>query len=55
MVWKLKLVATATNGLAINFSGFKAGSTDVFALGVAIYECTNILNVWIPATASTTL
>ena len=41
--------------LASDFSGLEAGSTDVLALGVTIYQGADALDIWIPTATGTTV
>ena len=41
--------------LAVYFSSFQARSADILPLGIAIYERTDALNIWVPTTTSTAL
>jgi len=41
--------------LASNFSGLEAGSADVLALGVTVYQGADALDIWIPTTTGTTV
>jgi hypothetical protein len=41
--------------LTCDFSGLEAGSADILTLGIAIDQCANALNIWVPATTGTTV
>ena len=41
--------------LARDFSGLEAGSADVLALGVTVYERTDALDIWLPTATGTTI
>ena len=42
-------------GLARDFSGLKAGSADILALGVTVHQGADALDIWIPTAAGTTV
>jgi hypothetical protein len=41
--------------LASDFSGLEAGSADILALRVTVYESADALDIWIPTTTGTTV